>query len=100
MPKINMRIPQSLGQAEATRRLQQAAEAAKTQYAGQFSDLHEEWNGSTGTVSLKAAGFNVSVQFQVTDTSVDVVADVPMMLLPFKGQVEQMINERAAVLFA
>jgi hypothetical protein len=100
MPKISMSIPQSIGQAEATQRLQTAFSDAKVQYAGQFSDLKEEWNGSTGNVSLKAGGFNVSAQVQITDTAVDVVADVPMMLLPFKGQIEQMVKERAATLLA
>jgi len=100
MPTIKMSIPQSLGQAEATRRIQEAAANAKQQYAGQFSDLNEEWDGSSGKVSLKAMGFNVGVRFNITDTAVDVEADVPMMAMPFKGQIEQMVSERAAQLLA
>ena len=100
MPTISMSIPHSLGQAEATRRIQGIAETLKQQYAGQYSDLQENWNGSSGEISMKAMGFNVGAKFNVTETAVDVEGVIPMMAIPFKGQIEQMISERAAALLA
>jgi len=100
MPKMSMTIPHSLGQAEATRRIQGLAESLKQEHAGQYSDLQERWNGSSGEISMKSMGFNVGARFNITDTAVDIEGDIPMMALPFKGQIEQMITEKAGALLA
>jgi hypothetical protein len=100
MPKWTMTFPHTLGQAEATRRIQQVGENIKAKHEGQYSDLQETWNGSTGDISVKAMGFKVSARFDVTDTAVDVEADVPMMATPFKGQIEQMLREEATRILA
>ena len=66
----------------------------------EITDLHEQWSGPNGEFSFKAMGFNVSGSIHVGDSSVDITGDLPMMAIPFKGQIEQRIQERAAALLA
>lgn len=100
MPKMSITVPHQLGQAEALNRIQQLAGQLKTQYGNEISDLHEQWNGPDGQFSFKAMGFNVAGDIHVGNNSVDISGDLPMMAIPFKGQIEQRIQERAAALLA
>lgn len=100
MPKVEMSVPHNLGQAEALKRIQGVIAQMKDEHGDQVSDLTESWNGPVGTFSMKAMGFAISGMTTVTDTSVDFVGNVPMMAMMFKGQIEEIVKERAAKLLA
>ena len=100
MPKVEMSVPHQLGTAEAERRIKGIIEKLKDEHGDQVSELTERWNGPVGTFSMKAMGFTVSGTITVRDSSVDMTANVPMMAMMFKGQIEEMVRERAATLLA
>ena len=93
MPKMSVNVPHRLGQVEALSRVQGMIGHLKQRYGDQISDLREEWNGNSGTFSLKAMGFNVSGRLVVTEGAVEMDGDLPLMAAPFKGQIEQMVRQ-------
>ncbi len=100
MPKMSVTVPHALGQAEALTRVQGMIGNLKRQYGDQISELQEEWTGSTGEFSLKAMGFSVSGRLAVSETTVEMDGNLPLMAAPFKGQIEQMVRQEAERLLA
>lgn len=100
MPKMSMHIPHSLGQEEARQRIQGMISTLKDQYGSQITDLSEQWDGDTGTFSLKAMGFSLKGTLQVTGNEVKVDGDLPWAAKPFQGTIEATIRERAERLLA
>lgn len=95
MPKMSMTIPHQLGQEEARSRVQGMISNMKEQYGDRVSDLSEQWNGDTGTFSLKAMGMSLKGTLQITDSELKVDGDLPWAAKPFQGTIEATIRERA-----
>ncbi len=100
MPKMSVSVPHRLGQAAALARIQTMIGQLKAKHGDQITDLHEEWSGPTGEFSLRAMGFNVSGALVVTETTVEMDGNLPLMAGPFKGQIEEMIRQEAEQLLA
>lgn len=100
MPKMSIDIPHTLGKDEARKRVQGMISNMKDQYGDRISDLHEDWNGDTGTFSFKAMGMSVKGSLKVTDDDVKVDGDLPWAAKPFQGTIEATIRERAERLLA
>ncbi len=49
-----------------------------------------EWNSAQTDIALTGSGFKGSVK--LSDSSVDVLIDLSMMLTPFKGKVEESLK--------
>lgn len=95
MPKMSVTVPHRLGQAEALARIKTMLGDLTQRHANEITDLREEWQDATGQFSLKAMNMHVSGRIAVTDAAVTLDADLPLMATPFKGQIEQMVRERA-----
>jgi hypothetical protein len=100
MPKLDMTVPHRLSQDKALRRIQGLLGEVKTQFADKISNLHEEWNGSSGNFSFSAMGFSVSGTLAVRPSEVELSGDLPLAAAFLKGKIEATIRERAETLLA
>ena len=97
---MNISIPHSLGEEEATRRIQKLITQSKPQWEGMVSNLEEQWVGNKGEFSFKVMGKNVSGVIQVHPNSADVGVKLPLSLLPFRSKIEGELTTRARELLA
>jgi hypothetical protein len=95
-----MSVSHRLSQDEALKRIQSLFGEVKTQFADKISNLHEEWNGSSGNFSFSAMGFSVSRTLAVRPSEVELLGDLPLAAAFFKGKIEATIRERAEALLA
>jgi putative polyhydroxyalkanoate system protein len=100
MPSIEMSIPHKLSRDEARRRIQELLPKMKSEYADQIKDLHEEWNGDTGTFNFSVMGFQVSGNLTVNESSVDLDGNLPFAAAFFKGKIKSIIQEKAQEILA
>jgi hypothetical protein len=100
MPKLNMTISHNLTQDEANKRIKTLLNDLKKQFADTISDLHEEWDGNTGTFRFSAAKLNVFGTLTVNTSQVELSGNIPLAALPFKRKIESAIKERAEALLA
>jgi hypothetical protein len=95
-----MSVSHRLSQDEALKRIQSLFGEVKTQFADKISNLHEEWNGSSGNFSFSAMGFSVSGTLAVRPSEVELSGDLPLAAAFFKGKIEATIRGRAEALLA
>jgi hypothetical protein len=100
MPKVNVSVTCQLTQHEALSRIQARLLQIKARFSGKVSDLTENWNGYVGTFSGSARGFSVSGNLVVSPSAVTVEIALPLIALPFKGQIEAGIRNELSKLLA
>jgi hypothetical protein len=100
MPKLNMTVAHHLPEDEALKRIKSLLESVRTKFADKVSDVHEEWNGNTGTFSFSALGFPVSGVLTVKPSEVEISGDLPLLVALYKKQIESTIREQAESLLA
>jgi len=100
MPSSSVKVPHTLGKAEAVNRLKNILESAKSQYGDRISDLQENWQEDGGTFSFKAMGFKISGSLVVTDTDATINGEFPWAAKPFQKTIETTLRERAERLLA
>ncbi len=93
MPSLNLDVPHTLDQEEATRRLKDRFGEIKEKFAGQFSDLEERWDGNTLDFSFKTFGMLVKGTTTSGPSEVKVRAKLPMAAMMFKGTIEQQLGD-------
>jgi hypothetical protein len=93
MPKVNIAVPHELGQAEATRRLQERFHTVKEQFGSQISDFEEEWEADSLRFGFRTFGLQISGLVESEPAEVKVAADLPMAAMMFKGTIEQQIRD-------
>jgi hypothetical protein len=98
MPKLNVEVPHSLPQDEATRRLKDSFTSVRDTYQSHLSDFQEKWGDHQLDFSLTTFGMTISGNVVSAPSSVNVVADLPMMALMFKGKIEERIREHLSQL--
>ena len=97
MPKLELTIPHNLTQSEALARIQKVLPELKAQHSDRISDLEESWSGYTGTFKLKISGFKISGTLTVGVTTVQITGDLPLLAMPFRGQIENTIRKQAEI---
>lgn len=100
MPSLEMSIPHKLTREEARRRIQELLPKMKKDYGDQIKNVHEEWNGDTGSFSFSVMGFAVSGTLTVNDSSVDLDGNLPFAATFFKGKIKSVIEEKAQEVLA
>ncbi len=100
MPSLEMSIPHKLTREEARRRIQDLLPKMKNDYGDHIKNLHEEWNGDTGSFSFSVMGFAVSGTLTVNDSSVDLDGNLPLAASFFKGKIKSVIEEKAQEVLA
>ncbi len=95
MPSFSVAVPHHLSQEEATTRIQGLLGKLKDQYGDQISNLSENWQENTGDFSLTVMNMKVSGRLEVLPNEAKLSGDIPFAALPFKGQIENMVRQKA-----
>jgi hypothetical protein len=98
MPKLQLDIPHSLGQEEATRRLKEKFAAASAEYQGQVSNFRQEWRDHTFSFGFHALGMAVTGTVAVEDAVVKLVTQLPLTASLFKGVIEERLRQEVGKL--
>mgnify|MGYP001439566892 CR=1 FL=1 len=100
MPKSKLSVSHSLGVEEAKARLVRLATETKEKTDGLVEDLEDSWNGDTGNFQFSIMGMKISGKVEVEAAEARLEVDFPLTALPFKGQFEKEILEKAKKLLA
>lgn len=95
MPKINIVVSHKLSQDEALQRIKTLLGEVKNQFADKIRNLHEQWDGNTGTFSFSAMSSSVSGTLIVKGNVVELSGKLPFAAMFFKRKIESTIRERA-----
>ncbi len=95
MAKLILQIPHTLSKDQALERIKTLLPNLRSQYSDQISDLEEEWSGYQGNFKFKVMGIKVSGHVTFQDKAIMVDGDIPLIALPFKGQIEDTILTEA-----
>jgi hypothetical protein len=100
MPKINLSVPHSLEQDVALEKVRGLLDSVKAEHGDRISGLREEWQGNTGKFSFSIMGFPVSGSLVVESSQVNLDGKIPLMAMPFKDKVKNIIMEQAQRILA
>lgn len=103
MPKVNITILHNLSAEEALKRARTILGEVKNEYADKISDLHEEWDGNTGSFSFSAKDSSISGTLTVKEKEVVLSANLPFRARFVPERIEKIksiIRERAETLLA
>ena len=95
MPKMNVKVPHSLGEEIALERVKSLLSNMKQEYGNQIQNLQESWNENAGKFSFSAMGFSISGELKVASNQVELNGKLPLAALPFKGSIEKSIRQKA-----
>jgi hypothetical protein len=98
MADLNISIPHKLSQDEARERIKNLFIDLKRDHKDKVNNIREEWNGNSGSFGFSAMGFNLSGTIDVTPSTVDISANLPMAVMLFKGQIRRLIEEKGSEL--
>jgi putative polyhydroxyalkanoate system protein len=93
MPSFHVTIPHSLSKEEATSRLQRFADALRSKYQNQVSDLEQSWEGDTLRFSFSSFGIGIKGKIVVAEKQLDLDGEIPFAAMIFKGKIESSIRE-------
>jgi hypothetical protein len=94
MPSLSILVPHSLGIEEASARLKTLLGKIKEKYAGQISNLEENWGDNAGDFSFSVMGFKTTGKINVEASQVTIDAHLPLTAALFKGRIEEAIREQ------
>jgi hypothetical protein len=92
MPKINVTVQHTLGQEEASSRLQRLTEYLKSMHGDKVTDLSETWSGHAGTFGFSTFGMKVAGNIAAEADKVVLEGEIPFAAMMFKGKIEQEIR--------
>lgn len=101
MPKITHTFSHSLGKEEAIRRIKTAVEAEKISKANFVSNTTEHWVGDHHVdFTMKIFGYGVEGTLDVTDTTVIVSLELPLVATMATGMIEDQLQQEIAGLLS
>jgi putative polyhydroxyalkanoate system protein len=96
MPSISVQVPHQLGQAGAQAALQNYFNANQALVTQKVTDLEQTWRGHVLDYAFKSMGMKVSGTLDVQPDSVQVVAQLPLAAVMFKGMIETQLRDGLA----
>ena len=100
MAKLDIAIPHNLPPQEALTRIQGLLGQLRKEQAGTITDVNETWSGNEGQFSFSAKGFDLSGKITVEENQVRVNGQLPFALSFFKGQISDVIRNKAGELLS
>jgi putative polyhydroxyalkanoate system protein len=94
MPKFGVRVPHTLTKDEARSRLERFVEMIQAKFAGQVSELQQNWEGDTLRFHFKTYGIPLDGGITVADNELNLAGDLPFAAMMFKGKIESEIREQ------
>jgi hypothetical protein len=92
MPKLEIKVPHELTQSEALTRIQEFIPELKAQHADRISDIEDSWSGNTGTFKFTVSGFKVNGTLNVDSSAIIIKGSIPLIALPIKGKIVEVIT--------
>ena len=93
MPKFNFAIPHSLNSEDARDRLDRFIEGLEAKFADSAKDIERSWEGNSLAYSFKTYGIKIAGQMDVEEGKVNVIGDLPITAMMFKGKIESEIRK-------
>lgn len=93
MPKMNLAIPHTLGQARAAERLRGFVTRVKERHGDRVKDLEEEWSDNCLKFGFTTYGFRLRGTVTVEESQVRLDGELPFAASMFKGKIEQEIRD-------
>ncbi|MGD9646006.1 MAG: polyhydroxyalkanoic acid system family protein [Pirellulales bacterium] len=94
MPSLAVTVPHALEQQEAAERLRRLVEVVKSQYGSHLQELHEEWDGHTGSFRIAAMGMKSTGTVEVRASEVHIQGSLPFAAVIFRGKIEETIRQQ------
>lgn len=89
---MKISVSHNLTKAEALIRVKKLIQSLKGKYASDIKNVEENWEGDNGEIKSKIKGFKINASINVTDNSVSIKGDIPFLLGPFRGKIEEIIK--------
>ncbi|MDR1483590.1 MAG: polyhydroxyalkanoic acid system family protein [Planctomycetaceae bacterium] len=94
MPKLDITFPHNLDKEEATKRLQIKEAEIKEKHIYTVTNLQETWSSPhTMEFSFKIYGFSLNGSVQSLEKAVQIVIDLPVAAMLFRGTIESEIRK-------
>lgn len=93
MPSLSIQVPHQLGQAEAQVKLQNLFNENQDAVNQKVSDLEQSWRGHILDYAFKSMGMKISGTLDVQPDSVQIVAQLPLAAIMFKGMIETQLRD-------
>jgi len=100
MASLELSVPYTIPQDEALSRIKNLLTETKKEHGDKIKNLHETWEGNTGTFSFTAMGYDLAGTLAVEPGVVNLNAQVPFAVSLFKGAIIKAITEKANELLA
>jgi hypothetical protein len=91
MPGFKAEVSHTLGQSEATTRLQNFVTDVQERFRDQVSAMDGAWNGSVLDFSLTTYGMTIKGKLTIGETTARVDGQIPLAAIPFRGAIEKSI---------
>ncbi|MDR2346559.1 MAG: polyhydroxyalkanoic acid system family protein [Planctomycetaceae bacterium] len=97
MPKIDITFPHNLNQEEATERLKIKEAEIKEKHVYTVTELNETWTSPTAMdFSFKIYGFSLKGSVKSLESAVQIILDLPVAAMLFRGTIESEIKKELA----
>ncbi|MDR2641621.1 MAG: polyhydroxyalkanoic acid system family protein [Planctomycetaceae bacterium] len=97
MPRLDITFQHNLDKDEATKRLQIKEAEIKEKHIYTVTDLKETWTSpNTMEFSFKIYGFSLNGSVQSLEKAVQIVIDLPVAAMLFRGTIESEIKKELA----
>lgn len=93
MPKFDFSIPHPLSIEDARDRLDRFIEGLEAKFADSAKDIERNWEGNSLAYSFKTFGITIAGKMDVEDGKVNVMGDLPITAMMFKGKIESEIRK-------
>lgn len=100
MASLDLMIPHQLPKDEALARIKGLLGKLKQEQKDKISNVHETWEGDTGTFRFTIQGFAISGSVNVAASAITIDANVPFAVSLFKGTIKDVITKKANELLA
>lgn len=100
MSKMKVSVQHNLTIDDARQRLENFIGILKQEYGSNLDNIKEDWNGNRGTFSFRAMGMAVEGDIFIDPNQVSIEGNLPMAALPFKGKIENTIEEQLRTLLS
>jgi hypothetical protein len=91
MSNIEIKIPHTIGQEEALKRIKGLMTNLNVEHSKTIKNVKEEWSGQEGNFSFSAKGFQVSGKIYVGVDTVRISSRLPLVLSFYKNTITKTI---------
>ena len=91
MNNIDLKIPHTIGQEEALKRIKKLLTNLQEEHAKTIRNVKEKWNGQEGSFNFSAKGFQVSGKIYVGVDTVRINSRLPFVLTFYKNTIAKTI---------